>query len=284
MKKLFLLFGLCAISLINVNINAQDLKTEVYVKEHTPNKKPVPYVPVREGDVMWSKIIYRLIDLRERMNYPLYYPLEPIGNRMNLIDVIMLGVDEYKLTAYDAMDERNEFKIPLTPASIDKLLGADTMVVDIMQPDGSVLKESTVSDRRTDQVKQIMIKEKWYFDRNYSIMKSRIIGVCPIRVFNKIVDGSETDEIVRQKCFWIYYPEFRGMFATHEIFNNNNDAQRISYDDLFWQRRFKSIIVKESNPYDNRSISNYASGLETLYESERIKNWLFNFEHDLWEY
>jgi len=76
----------------------------------------------------------------------------------------------------------------------------------------------------------------------------------------------------------------RNTLANYEVFNRNNDAQRISFDDLFLQRRFSSYIVAESNVYDNRQISEYAIGKNALLESESVKEWLFNFEHDLWEY
>ena len=64
----------------------------------------------------------------------------------------------------------------------------------------------------------------------------------------------------------------------------SNDAQRISFDDLFMQRRFGSVIFGESNVFDDRQINEYTVGKSTLFEAERIKCELFNFEHDLWEY
>jgi hypothetical protein len=64
----------------------------------------------------------------------------------------------------------------------------------------------------------------------------------------------------------------------------NNDAQRISYDDLFMQRRFGSVIIGESNVYNDRFIQEYQTGKYTLFEAERIKTELFNIEHDLWEF
>ncbi len=283
MKKLLLLIGLSMVFL--GVITGQDLKPEVYVKEHVPNKEPVPYPHTRESDVMWSKIIYRIIDLRQRINLAMYYPLQPIGNRMSLIDVILLGIDEHGLTAYDANDFLNEFKIPLTPDGIDKTMGADTIKVPITQPDGSVVYEMSVSDRRTDQVKQLMVKEKWFFDKNYSTMQVRTIGICPIRVYNRLDEnGMPTEEVLKKLTFWIYFPDARDILARYEVYNRHNDAQRISYDDLFWQRRFHGTIVRESNVHNNRFINSYANGLEQMYEAERIKEWLFNVEHDLWEY
>ena len=90
--------------------------------------------------------------------------------------------------------------------------------------------------------------------------------------------------MLRKPLFWIRYDEVRDVLATHEAFTAGNDAQRISFDDLFMQRRFSSIIFGESNVYNDRFISDYTVGKYTLFEAERIKEELFTFEHDLWEY
>jgi gliding motility associated protien GldN len=84
--------------------------------------------------------------------------------------------------------------------------------------------------------------------------------------------------------FWIKFDEVRDALAKKEAYTTNNDAQRISFDDLFMQRRFGSTIQGESNVYSDRRIGDYLIGKSGLYEAERIKNELFNFEHDLWEY
>ena len=45
---------------------------------------------------------------------------------------------------------------------------------------------------------------------------------------------------------------------------------------------FDSYVSKESNIYD-RSIVEYKTGADRLYEAEIILNELSNFEQDLWE-
>lgn len=52
----------------------------VYLKSNVPTKRLVPYPPVREADVIWSKKVWRAIDLREKINIPLYYPLDEFTN------------------------------------------------------------------------------------------------------------------------------------------------------------------------------------------------------------
>ncbi len=70
MKRVALLcIGLAMIAVVPQKVKAQDILTEVYTREHIPNKAPVPYAYVREADVMWAKDIYRIIDLKEKQNH-----------------------------------------------------------------------------------------------------------------------------------------------------------------------------------------------------------------------
>lgn len=288
MKRFIFLMFLClpVLMVTNKDVQAQDLKTEVYVKEHIPNKKPIPYPYVREADVTWSKVIWRMVDLREKQNLPLYYPSKPIGKRMNLTDLLLFGIDNEGLTAYSPDDDLNEFKIPMTKEQIDIRFDAlpDTQKIQDINT-GQLIETVIPGERKTEEIKQLLIKEKWYFDKQHSTMKVRILGICPIRIYNRLDDqGLPTEEIIKQMTFWVYYPEARNLLARHEVFNRQNDAQQISFDDFFFQRRFGSYIYKESNVYDNRRIGSYTSGIETLYEAEAIKNEIFTYEHDLWEY
>ena len=285
MKKTLLLIGLSVLLGKGISF-AQDLKTEVYVKEHIPQKKPVPYPYVREADAMYAKIIWRVIDLREKPNLPLYFPTKPIANRWNLITLLLYGIDNEGLTAYGTDDPVNEFKVPLTKEQIDLQMGAkvDTLKV----PDantGELVEKVITHERQVEEVKQIEIKEKWFFDKQHSTMQVRILGICQIRLhFRDDQNGNPTDDLVKSQTFWIYYPEARNILANHEVFNRFNDAQHISFEDFFYQRRFDSFVFAEANVYNNRNIADYKSGIETLYESDKIKESLFQLEHDLWEY
>jgi gliding motility associated protien GldN len=247
-------------------------------KEHVSNKKPVPYPSLREADILWSKRVWRIIDLRERMNLPLYYPITPKDDRYSLISILLYGIQHEGLPVYSTNDD--EFKIPISYEMVNERMGATDEVTEIFNPETNLYEEVTYTrEVRVEEVKQIMVKEVWFFDRNYSRMDVRIIGLCPIREY---VD--ENGEVVRRQTFWINYPEARNLLARYEVFNAGNDAQRRSFDDIFIKRYFGSYIVQESNMYDNRSIESYAVGVDARLESERIKNEIFNFEHDLWEF
>ncbi|MBN2481148.1 MAG: gliding motility protein GldN [Bacteroidales bacterium] len=287
MKRVVFIFMVLAIvGVTGKSSFAQDILTEVYTREHIPNKDPIPYTWVREADVLWAKDIYRIIDLTQLQNLPLYYPREPIGKRFSLTSLILWGIDNMGIRAYSTDDQNNEFTLPLDRRRIDEEMGAGTETIRIIDLQTGLPRDTTIqNERRLDEVKQILVKEKWFFDRNNSVMNVRIIGLCPIRVYNQLDEnGLPTDVIRKRLTFWVYFPEIRPLLASHEIYNNNNDAQRISFDDFFMQRRFSGYIFAESNVYANRAINSYALGMDALLEAEEIKEWLFNVEHDMWEY
>jgi gliding motility associated protien GldN len=285
-RVVILLIGLSLITVSFVKLTAQDIKTEVYVREHIPLKEPVPYAYVREADVMWAKDIYRIIDLKQKQNLALYYPTHPIGDRMSLVDLLLYGIDNEGIRAFSTDDPLNEFTIPMTRDQIDEAFEAGIDTIPTQDINTGEIKDMVVTqERKTEEVKQLMIKEKWFFDKNHSVMKVRIIGICPIRVYNQLDDqGLPTDLVLREQTFWVYYPEVRPLLANHEIFNQYNDAQRISFDDFMMQRRFSGFIIGVSNVYNNRRIVSYKVGLDALLEADKQKEWLFEVEHDLWEY
>jgi gliding motility associated protien GldN len=290
MRTILLIFLAVAIS-FNGAINAQDTKREVYDKIHIPFKKPIPYPYTREADVMWSKVVWRMIDLREKMNLPLYYPLKPIGERMSLINLIFYGIDNEGMVVYDPDVEGgvDEFKVPMNKDKVDKNMGAVERTIQVQDTLGNMQSKKITDERQYDQIKKILVKEKWFFDRNYSTLQVRILGLCPIRVYPKEIKGVEvTDEanaeMSQMKVCWVYYPEARNLFSMHPVYNRFNDAQQISFDDLLMQRRFDSYIYAESNVFNNRLVSEYTTGIETLIEGERIKESVTNLEQDLWEY
>lgn len=284
MKKIGVLFGLMILS--TWGIKAQDQLTEVYSREHIPNKTPVPYEYIREADVMWSKVVYRMIDLRQKQNLPLYYPTKPIGDRMSLIDLLLYGIDNEGIRAFSTNDPLNEFTAQMTLEDINKAFDAGLDTIITTDPiSGELVPQVVERERKTDEVKKILVKEKWFFDKNASVMKVRIIGICPIRAYFRLDDrGMPTEDFQQKQTMWIYFPEVRPILANHEVFNRFNDSQRTSFDDFLMQRRFSSHIFAMSNVYDNRWINSYTVGVDAMIEADKLKDWLFEIEHDLWEY
>jgi len=280
MKKfivVFLVGVLFSTIFIKQQTQAQNVVDGVYVKENVPGKRPIPFPHLREADILWTKKIWQVIDCREKMNHPFYYPTVDMDDRRSLISLFIYGINNEGLTAY----KDDEFKDFFTRDEVYALFDALPDTSWVPDPNtGEMIQKTIEGEIKFEEVLQYEIKEQWYFDKQHSTLKVRILGICPIR---KYMD-QETGQLRKARTFWIYFDEVRPLMANQEVFNRHNDAQRISFDDLFFQRRFESYITKESNVYDNREIVQYLSGLNTLLEAERIKQEIFEFEHDLWEY
>jgi gliding motility associated protien GldN len=280
MKNATRILILLCLALVSVEAFAQNVLDGAYIKENTPKRRVIPYTFLREADVMWSKRIWRTIDLREKVNQPFHYPVVPTNERKALIDVIRAALSDGRLTAYGQAAFDDEFKVPLTKSEVEAVFVTWDSTKTMEDPNGGPPILAPFKNEITaDKVVKYRIKEDWFFDKQRSVLDVRIIGICPvIEILND--DGTSKGE---KPLFWIYYPEARAVFANAEVYNRKNDEERRTYEDIFWKRQFSSFIYKESNVYD-RYIADYTKGLYSLMEAERIKADIFNWEHDLWHF
>ena len=299
MKKLIAL-SICLIS-ISFSSTAQDVLSvdemnSVYSKEQVLNKTVRQYTHLREADVMWSRKIWREIDLREKINHPFYYPEnDGVGtttsDRKSLIDVICSAINEGSITAYGNAAMDDEFRQAMTQEEIKSIGGASSEMVEVIDWDAVAAgadpedaKMQTLSEKEFDRntIKKWRLKEEWFFDKQKSTMDVRILGLAPLQEDKDEVTSRLTGSF--SPLFWVYFPEAREILINAEVFNSvKNDAERRTYDDIFWKRMFNSTITMEANVM-NRRINEYMVGLDALLEAERIKADIFNIEHDLWEY
>ncbi|HYV91554.1 MAG TPA: gliding motility protein GldN [Chitinophagales bacterium] len=242
-----------------------------YDEQRVKDNAAIPYDFVSENDVYWHKRIWRVIDMKEKMNLPFRYEGIDWTNLSPLITTLRSAALSGEMQVYD--DET--FKTPMTvPQVQSKGAGFDTIPVQDLE--GNVTHDTVVEHPfDPNKVLHWRIKEDWFFNKKTSQMQVRIIGIAPMYY----------DEEAKQEysLFWVYYPNARNILAKAEVFNPQNDAQRWTFEDLFEMRMFSSTIYKESNLFDRR-ITEYATGLDALRESDRIKNDIFNYEHDLWSF
>lgn len=274
-------FILLGATLTSLSASAQVLepRDQIYDKVTTPTRRITPYTEIREADVMWQRRIWRVMDLREKMNQTFYYPFEVTNGRSNLITIIKNSLEAGELRAYDPFYD--DFTVPYT-AQQALSIGSDTTYYTDYRPYEPYEEYDTFRINSLDysSIKKFYIKEDWVFDKARSVMEVRILGICPVREVRD-QNGEYRGE---QPMYWIYFPELRTIIANEEMYNRyNNIANQLTYDDAFMKRMFSSYIYKEDNVYD-RKISDYMkNGLEALLESEDIKDKMRNYEHDLWE-
>lgn len=264
------------------DIEAQEKKVldGVFIKETAPTRRVVPYTHVREADVMYYKRVWREIDIREKMNHPLYYPTTPIKEigyvRMGLYDILKNGVNEGTLTAY----EDSDFEVPLTKADANEKVTREITTFEEDLETGAMSEVILKETIGGVDIAKYWIKEDWFFDRERSVMEVRILGILPI--VNDIAD----DGSIRgpKGIYWIYFPEARYVLANQEVYNPDNDGARLTFKDFFRKRSFSSYIRQETNVYDNRMLQDYSRNVDRLLEARRIEQEIINMEHDMWQF
>jgi gliding motility associated protien GldN len=278
---LFFIFCITRVSAIHLgdSLKPKPIKPanpcDVYDKQNIGNRRPINYTSLREGDVAWEKRVWRDIDLREKQNQPLYYPLEYNACRSSLFQTITRQILNGNIIAFKDED----FLIPYNDSEIkNKLVKRDTIDNIIYDPNGNEYAVRTpIADSISiyERVLKFRVKEDWYFDRQKSSLEVRIVGLAAI-------EYNEERDYYRE-LYWVYFPSCRPYFARNDVYNFKNDAERRSLDDIFWKRQFTSTIVKESNVQD-RYIDQYQKGIDALVEADKIKMNIFTWEHDLWNY
>jgi gliding motility associated protien GldN len=282
MKKITVIIGLLISALISIQAQDNTFKPPLdnfYVKVNNEGEKARPYVNVRQADVYYDLMVWRQIDMREKFNQYLYYPTKPVQDRYSFMSMIMKELKEGNIQAYDASTD--DFSVPTTYEEImaNNTSTIEKEVEDLDNP-GEMIKQTTVTGFNIEDITILRIKEKYFIDKQRGVKEVRILGICPV-----IQIYDDNGEFIGNKTlFWIYYPDCRDIFANYEAFNRHNSAMRLSYDDVFTEKRFfNSYIIKYDNAQD-RSIQEYCTGQQILLEAERIKEMLFNKEQDLWEY
>ena len=275
LHKLFALLScLVAFSPFTLHAQLDDPLDIPWQQRDRKDTKPLPYEYVREADVMWSKKVWRTIDLHQKMNLPFGYPQRP------LIAILHDAAVHGEIRAYDpTVENADQFKEKMDTGRIARI-GCSIDSQWIIDPE--TLEEKLVVVRNPltwDKITKYRIKEVWFFDSKTSTMQARIIGIAPM-MEDHAPDGTYRGDVA---MYWLYYPDLREMLAKEEAFNIANDQRAMSWDDMFESRRFASYIYKESNVYD-RAIAEYATGLDARLESDKIKQKTFEFEHDLWDY
>jgi gliding motility associated protien GldN len=259
------------------------------------NDKPLPYGYVHDRDVLMGKTIWEFIDLDERINFPLYYPIDTafVGKeRRSLFDVLVKNIKNGKITEVYGDDYFNTKKTFKDMASsftyIDTTdTGKDEInnYYDDYKSGAKVLDPQYINKKELDAsyISGYRIKGFWYFDKRQGELKYRLLALCPVTPEARDAGNEKADVI---DLFWVYFPTVRDILHESKAFNDKNSAMPISFDHLLNSRRFSGNIYKEENVYGDREIEKYMkdNSQNQLLESERVKEKIRSFESDMWNY
>lgn len=280
--------SICLLLAVFLNVKAQGVYDDfIYNRQAVKERKVVAWPYLREADVTSSKRVIRMVDVREKQNQVMAWPKNPLS--VIVYDAIIKG----KIIPYRDDSLSSAF-------TLEDLLKftVDTAFEEVPDPNNpEIMIQDTVVNtfKPVDRIKRYRIVEDWIFDKKLSTYFVRIISIAP--QFKPIIGGVELGE--QDLCVLKYHAreadpnvastelDLRHLFINYEVFNRQNDAARITFDDWFEARMFSSYIIKQSNEQD-LYIKDRAefkdNGVAAILEGERIKQDLFEKEHDMWEY
>jgi gliding motility associated protien GldN len=248
-----------------------------YKKTELEKAKPFDYPKVKNGQVRFYKRIWRDIDLKDPENAIFVTP----GS--SLIEVIVAAIQEGNLTAYDPVSTKENptgdaFTTPLTPEQAMGHLTDSVLVPQFDEEGNQIGAQMTLNDFNPQSITKFRVKEDIFFDRQRSRIETRIVGIAPLIQIN-----AASEMIGEQPAFWLYFPQARKTFVTKEVADPKRHISNLTFDDIFLQHSFKSIIVKESNPGE-LSIRDYAKDNEELKEAERIEDEINEYKKKTWKH
>lgn len=281
MKNLLVITSLMILALPGLSQEGQERAKENYKGDFTydrnsfDERETIPYPHLREADVMFSKRIQRVIDAREKQNLPIKWPKNPLNC------IIYNAAVNGEITPYrsDSLISYYSKEKLLERGSTEEVTKYAPQPVE--RP--NYLVDTTIRNQfQCESIQKFQIKEDWIFDKQSSQFYPRIIAIAPI--FKPEIEGQELSE---QPLFWADWEELREVLVNERMFNRHNDAMQMTYYDFFEQRLFSSYIIKQPNAFDLkiRDFEKYKGDpFAALLKAKEIKQDLFEWEHDLWQY
>ncbi len=245
----------------------------VPMSERAKSQYPAMAVPT---DVVWKRDIYRILDLTKEKNASLYYPVEPMGNSMNLFTYIFrLIIDKsinaysYSLDGYENFTSENIINPEemLKNYRIEYEFGEDSAL--IVNP----------SDIPSGEVLSYYVKESYYFDQRTSTYNQRVTAICP--VLHRA--GEFSSQATQHPMFWLNYDEIAQLLSRQNVMASSyNNISSMSLDDYFTKHSYDGEIYKTVN-LRNLALSQYCKdSTEIKKEQAKIEKQLTDFHSGLW--
>lgn len=285
--------------LTSFGVNAQDPNASFFdeignirlqTQELDAMADTIAVISHRAEDVAWSRIVYRVIDMRDKQNFQLYFPTRATNEHKSLfrlmVDAVVDGINVYKRNPRDIKPEFNEL---LSGEELSRVFAFDELV------DNNLIQVDPITEQRSFNADQYMryvrnqlkflIQEVYFFDTHTSRMYSKIIAIAPMYALHPDnMANSETMAYFRNSVLcWFSFDELRPYLMRQYIIPDGNDSRQITYDEFFAQKLYAGYILGDSNMYSRMLLEFSLSEDALRAEQKRIETELMNFEQDLWE-
>jgi len=229
----------------------------------------------RADDVVWSRVVYRIIDMRYKQNYQLYFPTNSDDPQYRslfkvMLDAIVDGMEVYE-KAGDGVDIKPHFEFgPMPKTQVPQFVQVDKNSIgeDIATSENYLINYDSIEDKMTlntynyqpyvrNQLK-FMIQEVVFFDKHYSRLFTKIIAIAPMNSAD--INGEEIpimDALNQSIRFWVIYDDFRPYMARQYVIPQANDTRRVTFEQFFAQKLYASYLIGESNMF-SRMFAEYA--------------------------
>ncbi|MBR2300476.1 MAG: gliding motility protein GldN [Bacteroidaceae bacterium] len=243
------------------------------MSERAKSQYPKNEVPT---EVVWKRDLYRVLDLEKEKNASLYYPVEPIGDNVNLFTYIFRLILDNSITAYTYNLDGYESFTPENKVKPQDML--DNYRIYYEYGEDSTFIVGT-SDIPSGEVLSYYIKESYYFDQRTATYNHRVTAICP--VLHRA--GEFSSEVTKYPMFWLNYDEIAPLLARQSLMTSSyNNVSSMSIDDYFTKHSYEGEIYKTVN-LRNLAINQYCKdSTEVKKEQEKIEKQLKDFEANLW--
>lgn len=247
------------------------LTERAILKNRDNSKEPVQPV--------WLREMYRIIDLNKDNNAALKYPVQPIGDRVNLFTLLFKLLSENKIVSYAYTDNTEVFtdagKIPFEEVLKSNQIPYTT--------EGSGENRKYIVDKidiPSEDVSQYLIKEGWFFDQATGSFNTRITAICPIIVRLDYSDNT----FHRSPVCWVLYENIRPYLSREMIMTSDlNNALIYTMDDFFTKKMYSGDIIKTVNLKNQSLQEQVGSDPDVLkHAQDSIEEQLKFFRKQLW--
>ncbi|MBO7272554.1 MAG: gliding motility protein GldN [Bacteroidaceae bacterium] len=237
-------------------------------------KAQYPDIAVSE-DVDWRREIYRSLNLEVEDNATLYYPVEPMGEKVNLFTLLFRLVLSGDITAYKYNLDGNESFTEENKMEPKTML--ENYLIYYEENNGELVVGN--SDVPSAEVMSYYIKESHYYDQRKGTYGKHITAICP--VLHRA--GDFAAEVTKYPMFWVNYNDIKPYLAQNRVMASSlNNVAQTTFDDFFAKGLYKGDIYKTINA-KNLAISQYCKdSTEIKKEQEKIEQQLKDFENNLW--